>query len=361
MGGFTSPQPGLQMSLLSGLAATMRPSPHTHGFNVRFHEQPTVHCFSPTDSANDALLRQKDLDYSEIKPGMTPILPDERSTPFAKWCDSRRSRVNDSEELRRKKRGGYESRSSVARMGGYESRSSVDSRRSSIGHTLRGSSGTGFGGSAGASSAADRWWDHPKWDEKQGIKKVSDYCQSILSESGSRVVFWDAQRMQSLAPQTIHGLEPAAALLEQTSRGIRRWIGFQVVRHVLALMDQVEKDATDGLHKRVAPKAAAPAAAPAPAGFGFGQPGAFGAPAAGGGGFGAPSPFGAAAAAQQQQAAVSAVEAEKARQEEEEATKRGNAFDRQNQVACLGVVFSSCCALKDSPTAPVTESARGRM
>ena len=362
MGGFSSPQPGLQMCLLSGLAGTMRPSPHTHGFgrgNVRFDEQPTVHCFSPTESANDASLRPMDLDSSEIKPGMTPILPDERCTSFSKWCDSRRTRVNDSEDLRRKKTRALTSSLSTSRgIVGYESRGSADSRRSPMGQTLRGSPGMGFGGLAGASSAADRWWLDPKWDghlakwEGQAVQKVSDYCQQLLAESGSRVVSWDAMRMQSLAPQTSQGLEPAAALLEQTSRGIRRWLGLQVVRHVLAIMDHVEKDAADGLHKPVAPKAAAAAAAPAPAfGVPFGQPGAFGAPAAAGGGFGArTAPFGASAAPQQQQqAAASAAASDKAKQEEEEETKRGNAFDRRNQVVCFGAVFSARCARERLP------------
>jgi hypothetical protein len=335
-GGFTSPQSGVQLGPFSELAS-IRPSPQTHGFcrgNVRFEEQPTVHWVSDYSEKKP----DQTPDYSEIKPGMTPILPDERSTTFSRWCDERRRRVNDSEEFRRKR-----TRALAPPARANDARAGIDSRRSSMGQTLRGSPGMGLGGSSGMSSAVDRWWRSldTKLDWQPG-HRASDYCLQILSE----------QRLRSLAPQTRHGLDPAAALLEQTSRGIRRWIGFQVVRHVLKLMDQVEKDAADGLHKKVALKNPAPAAAPAPGAFGAPAAGAFGVSAAGafgafGGTFGAPAPAA---------AAPSAAETAKARQEE---LKRGNALDRQSQVVCLCVGAASRCTLKGSPRAHSTPCAGG--
>ena len=321
-GGFTSPQSGVQLGLFSELAS-MRPSPQTHGFcrgNVRFEEQPTVHWVSDYSEKKP----DQTPDYSEIKPGMTPILPDERSTTFSRWCDERRRRVNDSEEFRRKK-----TRALAPPARANDARAGIDSRRSSMGQTLRGSPGMGLGGSSGMSSAVDRWWRSldTKLDWQPG-HRASDYCQQILLE----------QRLRSLAPQTRHGLDPAAALLEQTSRGIRRWIGFQVVRHVLKLMDQVEKDAADGLHQKVALKNPAAGAFGAPPASTFG---AFG------GAFGAPAPAA---------AAPSAAETAKARQEE---LKRGNALDRQSQVVCLCVGAASRCTLKGSPRAHSTPCAGG--
>jgi hypothetical protein len=315
--------------------STMRPSPQTHGFgrgNVRFEEQPTVHNFSPLDSANDFSSRPIDEDLiSEMKPGMTPILPDERSTTFARWCDERRTRVNDSEEFRRKKTRAPPppSRAMVVN----DARAGIDSRRSSMRQTLQGSPGMGLGWSSGTSSAVDRWWRSDAHWQPPG-HRASDYCQQILSE----------QRLRSLAPQTRHGLDPVqpAALLEQTSRGMRRWIGFQVVRHVLKLMDQVEKDAADGLHKQVAhQKVENPGVA-----AGFSAPTAFG--NFGGG----PTAFGNVPA--QAAAAPSAAATEEARQQE---LKRANALDRRSQVVCLCVGAASRCTLKGCPRAQTTPCA----
>ena len=328
-GGFPSPQSGV------------RPSPQTHGFsrgNVRFEEQPTVHCFPPSDSATDSSSKNHwqspRADYSEIKPGMTPILPDERSIIFARWCDERRRRVNDSEEFRRKKTGA--SHSSSRAMVVNDARAGIDGGRKIL---------------SLMSPPPRRRSPDTKLDGQPG-HRASDYCLRIVLE----------QRLRFLAPQTRHGLSAdtvraapalsraadearAAELLEQTSRGIRRWIGFQVLRHVVKLMDQVEKDEADGLHKKFVPNNPAPAAA-AGAFSGFGAPVAFG------GNFGAPGAFGPAPAA----AAPSAAETEKARQEE---LKRGNALDRKSQVVCLCVGAASRCTLKGSPRAQTTPCAGG--
>jgi hypothetical protein len=114
-------------------------------------------------------------------------------------------------------------------------------------------------------------------------------------------------------------------------------------------MDQVEKDAADGLHQKVALKNPAAGAFGAPPASTFG---AFGAPPAStfgafGGAFGAPAPAA---------AAPSAAETAKARQEE---LQRGNALDRQSQVVCLCVGAASLCTLKGSQRTDSTPCAGG--
>jgi hypothetical protein len=359
-GGFTSPQN------FSNLTGVLKGSPHTHGFggggNVRFNEELTVHHFSPTDSALgptspsmrqttgvewmhlDSPLRPADLG-SAIKPGLTPILPEERSTSFSKWCSSRRSRLNESEDLRRKSvrsisgssLGSANAGKGSPGMGGIafqDSRSGLDSRRNSLGQwSGAGSPAKGLHRSLSLSTnTVDRWW----LDKPDG---AADYCDKILSESATRVLFTDA-RIRVLAPQINQQLPPPAALLEQTAHGVRRWIGCHVLGHVITLMAQVEQDAAKGFHKPAAPKAAAPGPAPGtfgvPAAGGFGG-GAFGAPAAGGavgapagGAFGALPPANAQQQQQQQQQQQAA--ADKARKEELEEMVRANALDRKEQV-----------------------------
>ena len=377
-GGFTSPQSG--MAHITGLTSALRHSPHTHGFggvglgHVRFDKDVTVRHFEASASMLgpispplhhssmhlDSSMRSADL-AAAIKPGSTPILPEERGASFSQWCSSSRTRLrtrlNESEDLRRKSVRGLSVSSLSPGMGGVmvglqDSRSNLDPRRSSVGQSWGGGGSPGMGLSRSlshTSSPADRWWlSQPD--------AATDYCFKILSErGGARVIFSEA-RTRALAPQTSHGLEPAAALLEQTARGVRRWIGYQVVRHVISLMDQIEHDAAKGLHQRSAPRPAAagttPAAlggfgAPAVAG-GFGAPalgGAFGAPAAGAGGFAAPNGFGVPNALQQQTPAA----VEMARQEEEEVLKRANALDRREQVFLTHSRCASCYPLSCFP------------
>lgn len=281
----------------------------------------------------DVSLRPGDL-ASAIKPGMTPILPEERSTSFAKWCSSRRSRLNDSEDLRRKN---ARVNSSLGMMTSpHAARSTIDTRRSPAAQASRGPSDSPAMGLSRslypASGCSDRWWlNDPDW--------ATDYCLKILSESATSIWLLDASGMRSPGTQTSQGFERAAALLEQTSRGLRRWIGSQVLRYVVLLMDQVEKDSANGLHKPTAPKAAQ-SAPPSAVGM-FGQP-AFGQTAPGGA-FGAPAPFGASANVAQQQQPAHAVA--KTKQEEEQTLKRAKALDRQNQVLSIRLFLGSAIML----------------
>ena len=350
-GGLASPQEGVPKN-----------SPHTHGFggggNVRFNEEVTFYNFSPSDAAAlqpnsppdrrsmqfDLSLQQADL-ASATKPGMTPILPEERSASFSKWCSARRTRLNESDDLRRKNMRGF-GVSGVGSMALSSISGLQDSRlhapnRSAVSRSPGDSPGVGGGSPAMGlsrsrsltSSHTERWW-----------LEVTDgaigYCDQILAQARSRILFADA-RMRALVLQTSHGLAPAEALLEQTERGVRRWVGIQVMRHVLALVDQVDQDLAKGLHKPKSAPVASSAAGPAPTGggiFGGGAPafgtggGGFG---AGGGGFGAgsfgqPAPVNAQQQQQKQQQEQAA--AEKAKKEEEELLLRANALDRQNQL-----------------------------
>ena len=59
-------------------------------------------------------------------------------------------------------------------------------------------------------------------------------------------VLYVEARVHVLAPTMSAFLPPPARLLEQTACGVRRWIGVQVVRHVIALLDQVETGGVGG-------------------------------------------------------------------------------------------------------------------
>lgn len=339
---------------------------------MRFSEQVTLHLFSPSDAALaptspnlqqsfemralnfDSSLRPTDI-ASAIKPGMTPILPEERSTSFAKWCSSRRSRPNESDDLRRKSMRSVHSPSSGSCMvpmggGALDSRTSLslDGQWGSVGGRSPAARASRSPGGAAAlaqtaltkslSSTAhgtNRWW----LERGDG---ACDYCKQILSEAELMRGLFAETFMRSLVPQSSPGMPPSAALLQQTSRGVRRWVGFQVVRHVLALMDQVDKDAAKGMHKPQVPKPQ-PAAAPAAGGFGGGG-GGFGFGGGGGGAFGAPAAgFGGAAANPQQQQQQQQEAAERARTQGDQDLIRAAALDRLDQVIpCVFLPVPQC-------------------
>ena len=321
----------------------MTRSPHAHGFGagggtgVRFNPEVTFHNFSPDISSlapNSPTLSLAQNSTPKHCPanvalGKTPILPEERSTSFSQWCNSRRKnalRMNDSDELRRKTPASMlgMSTSAVAVRASPGNLTNLDVRRPSMGSpswTEGGSPGLGKWLLQAAAAPADRWW----LDKTDG---ACDYCSRILSESGKRVLFGQA-RVRALAPPTSTLLPPEgppALLLEQTAQGVRRWIGLHVVRHVIALINQVRADDAKGLLEPPAPAAAT--AAPA---FGVvGAPPAFG----GGGTFGAKA-FGAPAANAQQQQQQQEEADEKAREEERKGLMRANAIERKQQVGPL--------------------------
>lgn len=300
-----------------------------HNFSPDFSSlaptSPTLHLSrsaTPNQIANIAL-------------GKTPLLPEERSTSFSKWCSSRRTRMNESDNLRRKSGLGVGG-SSVAVRGSPVSPGALDSRRPPMG--LR-SPSWADGGSPNKGLAqwlsqtgafpTDRWW----LDKPDG---AYDYSLRTLSESGQRVIFAQS-RTRPLAPPASPFLAPPALLLEQTAHGMRRWIGLQVVRHVIVLMKHVEKDDADGLGDP--PAAAAPSAAAVPSAGAL-----FAAPAAAGGGFGgfgaAPlgAPLGASANPQQQQQA--AAKAAKVKKKE---LMQAKARERKQQVGLLAPGCLHCC------------------
>ena len=155
-------------------------SPYAHGFaggatGVRFNPDVTLHTFSP-DVASSLAGTSPSVRLSpaagsaspaNMPLGRTPMLPEERATSFSKWCSARRTRVNESEDLRRKSaaRGALPGAVAVPAhtrglLAGLED-SSREARRSSVGSGSAwaegGAAAAGRGKLLGQAPAADRW------------------------------------------------------------------------------------------------------------------------------------------------------------------------------------------------------------